>query len=184
MSDEKVLLSRSEYARRRGCSAEAIRKAVKSGKIILVNEKVDVAQADAALSKGSKNSEGADYWSEKTRHEKVKADLAEIELAEKQKEVVGVQEVVEKVERIFTTIRQKILAMPTKATPLIMAEDGELGVKLQLESCCHEVLSELSSYVESGDWIRSGSDKKRTNAKATTKAKRKRVGTKRKNSKL
>lgn len=40
------LLTQSEYAKHRGCSAVAVHKAVKAGRISLINDKIDPAVAD------------------------------------------------------------------------------------------------------------------------------------------
>ncbi|MFN8992033.1 MAG: hypothetical protein ACK5YP_18830 [Betaproteobacteria bacterium] len=41
------LLTISEYARRRGCTEGAVRKAIRSGRIMLIDGKVDPVAADA-----------------------------------------------------------------------------------------------------------------------------------------
>ena len=57
---------------------------------------------------------GGDLRAERTRHEKLKADLAEIELTEKVGELIPVDLVIEKVGGMLVTIKSKLLAIPGK----------------------------------------------------------------------
>lgn len=45
--DQVKLMTQAEYAAHRGCSAVAVFKAVKSGRISLIDKKIDAASADA-----------------------------------------------------------------------------------------------------------------------------------------
>ena len=61
---------------------------------------------------------GGDLTAERTRHEALKADLAEIELAEKVGELIPVDLVIEKVGATLITVKSKLLAItPVNVQP-------------------------------------------------------------------
>lgn len=171
------LISQREYARRRGIAPSLVNKYVKQGKIKLKNGKINPDQAGKALEQGG--DAGTDYWKEKARHEKWKADLAEIEVAKKKHELVPVELVTEHLEKMLTAVRQKIMSLPTKSAPLIFSEESVAGMRAVLEREVDENLNELSSYnpekPNGGLKVSVPGDKKRSRkAKAVPKVKRKR----------
>jgi len=95
----------------------------------------------------------SEYWQEKARHEKIKADIATLELAEKQKNLVSVHEVKSQLDRVNAIIRKRLLEIPDNVTPFIMEEETLEGKQICLEQEVYMALSELSFVLsgESGD---------------------------------
>lgn len=177
-------LSQAKAAKAANCSQQYISKLIKQG-LLEANEKKEVRVADVKTrlkaKKEAKDDNG--YWKHKGRHEKAKADLAEIELEEKLADLVPVEQVVKHLAKVFTAIRQRLLGMPAKLTPLIQAEESGVGIRNVLESDINEALQELATYdpgtgkTASGPRRANGRDKNSSpKAKAAPKIKRKRMG--------
>lgn len=139
-------VSQSQVAREVGCSQQYISMLIKQG--LPSNPKKQVRKKDvvARLGKDKKKNNGPDYWSEKARHEKIKADLAELELAEKNRELIPQHLIEEHLTKMFISIRQKLLTLPTKAAPMLHAKKPIHHVKKYLEAEIHQILSELANY--------------------------------------
>ena len=106
--DQVKLMTQAEYALHRGCSAVAVFKAVKSGRITLIDKKIDAAVADSQWIANSRqsaiikphmptrppierivpepndpaNSQVDDYQVSRARREAAEASIAEIKEAE------------------------------------------------------------------------------------------------------
>ena len=91
---------------------------------------------------GNREQAGGDLTAERTRHEKIKADLAEIELTEKIGELIPVDLVIEKIGTMLVTIKSKLLAIPGKC-PV----KSRQKVKAEIRAG----LVELSKSIK-GDW--------------------------------
>ncbi|MBI5427668.1 MAG: hypothetical protein HZA02_05225 [Nitrospinae bacterium] len=118
----------------------------------MVTGKVDVSAADQALGIDAEretmpggNLGSPDYWEQKARHEKLKADLTEIELKAKRGELVPLDDVMDEIEKTFTALRQRILAVPTKAAPMVFGLKTLAEIKKVLDDEIHETLVELST---------------------------------------
>jgi hypothetical protein len=148
------LVTQSEYARRRGCSEAAVRRAVKDGRISLLAGKLDPTAADAQWARntrvraGSKPADSANlgapggaaaagegaaptredndaYWAVKARREKAEADMAELKLAEQTGELVRRAEVEAIHSRHAALFREALLQMSTRITPIIAGYGGD-----------------------------------------------------------
>lgn len=143
------LVSQSEYARRVSVSHQYISKLVKEGRIKLVGGKVDIEQADKALGIGHGGEADAvdtpDYWHERARHERAKAAIAEIELAAKRGELVAIDDVCVEVEKMLTSFRRKILAIPSKTAHLVFGLKSLGEVRKILDDEIYEALAELAN---------------------------------------
>jgi len=139
-------VSQSQVAREVGCSQQYISLLIKQG--LSSNSKKQVRKKDvvARLGKDNKKNNGFDYWFEKARHEKIKADLAELELAEKNRELISQNLIEEHLTKIFISIRQRLLSLPTKAAPMLHTKKTIHYVKKYLETEIDQILSELASY--------------------------------------
>jgi hypothetical protein len=107
------MMTQAEYARHRGVSGVAVHKAVKSGKINLVDGRIDQATADKqwaqrvqarvpSLADGGKPAKvdappsgdsPANYFEERARRERAMADQAEMEAAKMRGDLVPVEDV-------------------------------------------------------------------------------------------
>ena len=102
--------------------------------------------SDAELDNKSKDDKAPNQWNEKALHEIAKRELAELDLKLKSNQVVEVDQIGDHLDKIFSTVRQKLLGIPSKVAPLVQAEEPVGGVRIVLESAIFEVLSELSEY--------------------------------------
>ena len=145
---------------------------IKEGRLHLINGKLNVEMCDAELNNKSNNDKAPNYWREKALHEKAKRELAELDLKLKHDQLIEVDQVGHHTDRIFSAVRQRLLATPSKIAPLCHAEDTIGGVRIVLELAVFEVLSELSQL----DPTKSKIEKVSGATKATAKANCKRVG--------
>jgi phage terminase Nu1 subunit (DNA packaging protein) len=167
---ERALVSRAEYARRRGCSHTAVNKAVKAGKIPLApgTDLIDPAVADLAWAMNRDQAqksaiagdgphtraaspiampalsvvpqEGTRAEAE-LRKEQAKATLAEIQVQRAKGEVVEVADVQQALSELVMTVKARMLGIP-----------GKLGLRFGLaaqrlaEDEIRTALEELSEY--------------------------------------
>lgn len=88
----------------------------------------------------------ADYHLEKARLVKLQADRAETELAELRGELVSASDVADAWAQMLSTIKMRILAIPSKsAKQLAIETDPAVVQELQHDMLC-DVLMELSEY--------------------------------------
>jgi len=136
-------LSQSKYAERRNVTKNYIGGLIKEGRLHLIKGKLNVAMSDAELDNKSNDEKAPNYWIEKALHEKAKRELAELDLKLKQDQLVEVDQVGDHLDKIFSAVRQRLLATPSKIAPLVHAEESVGGARIVLESAVYEVLSEL-----------------------------------------
>jgi len=141
------LLSQSKYAEHRNVTKGYIGRLVKEGRLHLIKGKLNVKMSDAELDNKSNDNKAPNYWSEKALHEKAKRELAELDLKLKSNHVVEVDQIGDHLDKIFSAVRQKLLATPSKIAPLVHAEESVGGARIVLESAVFEVLSELFQFI-------------------------------------
>ena len=130
MAKTEEYLSQSKYAEHRNVTFGNIGRLVKEGRLHLIKGKLNVEMSDAELDNKSNNDKAPNYWSEKALHEKAKRELAELDLKLKQDQLVEVDQVGLHLDLIFSTVRQRLLATPSKIAPLVHAEES---VKIRRE---------------------------------------------------
>ena len=166
MNKAEEYLSQRKYAEHRNVTKGYIGRMVKEGRLHLIKGKLNVEMSDAELDNKSNNNKAPNYWSEKALHEKAKRELAELDLKLKQDQLVEVDQVGLHLDLIFSAVRQRLLATPSKIAPLVHAEESVGGARIVLESAVFEVLSELSQI----DPTKSKTEKVSGATKATAKA--------------
>jgi len=172
MAKTEENLSQSKYAEHRNVTKGYIAKLIKEGRLHLINGKLNVKMCDAELDNKSNNGKAPNYWSERALHEKAKRELEELDLKLKSDQLVEVDQVGDHLDTIFSAVRQRLLATPSKIAPLVHAEESVGGARIVLESAVFEVLSELSEYVP----VEQKTAKVNRTTKTTAKANCKRVG--------
>jgi len=165
-------LSQSKYAEHRNVTKGYIARLIKEGRLHLIKGKLNVEMSDAELDNKSNDNKAPNYWSEKALHEKAKRELAELDLKLKQDQLVEVDQVGLHLDLIFSAVRQRLLATPSKIAPLVHAEESVGGARIVLESAVFEVLSELSEFVP----VEQKTAKVNRVTKATSKANGQRMG--------
>jgi len=123
-------LSQSKYAEHRNVTKGYIGRLIKEGRLHLIKGKLNVAMSDAELENKSNDDKAPNYWREKASHEKAKRELAELDLKLKQDQLVEVDQVGEHLDKIFSAVRQRLLATPSKIVPLVHAEESVGGARI------------------------------------------------------
>lgn len=139
------LITQSEYARRRGCTEGAVRRAVRDGRIALIDGKVDPVAADAQWARNTRvragsrptddanlqaggtpaardDDSGAGYWQSKSRREAAEAEIAELKLAELRGELVRAADVRTSLAKQVAAVREALLQLPARVVPLLAAD--------------------------------------------------------------
>jgi len=172
MKQTEENLSQSKYAEHRKVTKGYIGRLVKEGRLHLIKGKLNVEMSDAELDNKSNDDKAPNYWREKALHEKAKRELAELDLKLKHDQLVEVDQVGDHLDKIFSAVRQRLLATPRKIAHMVHAEESVGGARIVLESAVFEVLDELSEYVP----VEQKTAKVNRTTKATAKANCKRVG--------
>lgn len=98
-----------------------------------------------------------DWDKEKAIHERVKREMAEMKLAQMRGELHRSTDVEQVMNDMLASFRTKILAMPSKLAPLLLARDDVNQIRSFVEKECTEALEELARYdpekFYSGDYI-------------------------------
>jgi phage terminase Nu1 subunit (DNA packaging protein) len=92
---------------------------------------------------GDTDSDG-NKWRE--RMVKANALKAEMELDQMKQDLVKVEKVERYLDKLFTAIKQHILLMPAKVSPMLAGEDTEEGIKLVLEGEAQDILTLIADY--------------------------------------
>ena len=121
MQKTEEYLSQSKYAEHRNVTKSYITRLIKEGRLHLINGKLNVAMSDAELENKSNDDKAPNYWRGKALHEKAKRTLAELDLKLKQDQLVEVDQVSAHLDKIFSAVRQRLLATPSKTAPLVHA---------------------------------------------------------------
>ena len=161
---KKRYMTRAEYAKHRGCSAQIIGRYVKQKRLTLVKGKIDSKTADQELdkniqiqkksklrkkepeskSKTKKTVSDAEAFNKaKAKREKCKADLAELELQEKKGKLVSVDQVKKEGQDLYRRYRDQMLNVVIRATKKLLGETNEFKfretLKKEIESAIKRI---------------------------------------------
>lgn len=167
------LITMSEYGRRRGCTEAAVRRAVRDGRITLIDGRVDPVAADAQWARNTRVRAGSrpaddvnlragsappapaggqgaaadppveDYYLVKSRRERAEADLAELKLAELRGELVRVGDVRAAYAKRAAGLREAILQLPARLAAQLAAEADQAKCHDLLQAELHGILAQL-----------------------------------------
>jgi len=137
-----------------GASRQKVNKHIKAAGIKAKNGKYEVRAVLEVIVENRKRDNkllGSDparigQAEAKTRLISANAKMAEIELAEKEGRFVDIELVEEHLETVYTIIRQKILATPTKLAPSLVGIESRAEIQIILEAELAGVLGELANY--------------------------------------
>jgi len=166
------LISQAEYAKHRGCSEAAVSKAIKAGRISLIDGKIDPVAADAQWARNSRVRAGSgrppagpgalpgplagdgedpdtkpggdDYWNSRSRREAAEAELAEIELAERNGQVILVKAVEAVWAQALGATREHLLQVRARLAPLLAAESDAFKIEQLLDAEHSQALQHLA----------------------------------------
>lgn len=163
------LMTQAAYARHRKCSKVAVGKAVKAGRISLVNGLIDPTVADIqwqANSRARVSQHGGDqllleaasaveepvkvddYVTNRNRREAAEAERAELSLAEEKGQLIRVDAVKAAVAGVFSAARDALLQIPARLGPQLAAESDASKAQTLLHSEIHQALQLLAGATE------------------------------------
>lgn len=87
-----------------------------------------------------------DYLEEKTRHERAKRKMSEMELALMEGKLHDAADVEREMTKMLMAFRAKILAIPSKLTPILIAQTDFSTIENILQTEIYNALTELSEY--------------------------------------
>lgn len=170
-----MLVSQAEYARRRGVSRPAVLKAVKSGRIVLIDGKIDPEVADIQWAKNTAPRVQADAPTRaaaiepretlpdavepvslneaRARREAVMASLAELELAERRGELVSAAGVEKALASKILGARDALDALADRLSPLLAAESDASKVYAMLRREIRQALALLAAESRAPDAV-------------------------------
>lgn len=167
------LVTKTEYARRRGCTEAAVRRAVRDGRITLIDGKIDPVAADAQWARntrvragsrptddvnlstsgatggraGDDNDDEDDatgYWKSRARRERAEAELAELKLSELQGHLVRADDWAAALARRAAAFREGLLQIPARLSAQLAAEGDQARVHTLLEDKLRQVMDQLT----------------------------------------
>lgn len=147
-------LSQRAYARHRGVSHEAVRKAVNAGRIPMHEGRIDPAEADAAWERNSDPAKrratseslrtNAAYAHARAERERCRAEIARLDLARRRGLLMERAEV----ERLAFTrgrrVRDQLLALPAQLAAVIAGTEDPATVERVLEDAIDRALETLA----------------------------------------
>jgi hypothetical protein len=167
------LVTKTEYARRRGCTEAAVRRAVRDGRITLIDGRIDPVAADAQWARntrvraGSRPTDDANlsgsgatggrsghddidddtdsgYWKSRARRERAEAELAELKLRELQRELVRADDWAAALAKRAATFREGLLQIPARLSAQLAAESDQARIHTLLEDELRQVMDQLT----------------------------------------
>jgi len=126
-----------------------------------------------------------DYEEARARKVAAEAQITELELAKVRGELVVAEDVVAAWSDTLSSLKAKIISIPSKAAPILASEDSAGGCQKVLEDLIREALEELSNYdpkIDAANTQRAerSPEEGDVSAEAAPAPKRKRVGRPRK----
>lgn len=143
------LITKAEYARRRGCDPAAVTRAVQKGWISEIDGRIDPVVADVQWAanarsrtdskpatnlgaqlagvappdnaKGQPATEGS-YFAARARREEAEAKMAELKLQEQLGELVDAASVRTETARLAATLRESLMQLADRLAPVLAAE--------------------------------------------------------------
>lgn len=175
MTSKVTLISKAEYARRRGVAKSAVTKAIAEGRISEIGGKIDPVVADAQWAANTRARVGAptpppdpvqtpaldlvppvelpaaaaapadDYNSFRARREAADAELAEMKVQLERGKTIAVDAVRQVVATTFAGTRDALMQIPARLSPVLAAELDPARVHDLLVTELHAALARLST---------------------------------------
>ncbi len=149
----KIYCSTVELAMALNLTDRRVRQLRSDGVIeAMGRNKYDLAQALQGyinfLTGGADNTKEVsnDYHAERAKLTKAKRETAEIELALLRNEVHAAEDIMAVMSGMLMAFRARLLALPTKMAPMLLAQTELTKIQDILRSGVYECLSELSEY--------------------------------------
>jgi hypothetical protein len=166
------LITKAEYARRRGCDPAAVTRAVQKGWITEIDGKIDPVVADVQWAANARSradsrpataigaqlagiappssapSTGpteATYFASRARREEAEAKLAELKLQEQQGQLVRADLVRAATAKWAVAVRESMMQIPSRLAPVLAAESAAAKIHDMLQEEIRQALSVLVS---------------------------------------
>ncbi len=150
------LVTQAEYARRRGVAASVVCKAVKAGRLELVDGKVDVRTADKqwqertdadqqARGNGNRKTRGDGYYAAKTAREGYQAKQAQLDYEQRLGELVRRVDVEKAAFQKGRVLRDRFLSLPDRMAPIMAAESDANVCHAKMRAEILSILRELAA---------------------------------------
>ena len=141
----KNLISQTEAARRLFCHRSTVVKYINEGRLRRYSGgKVDEDEI-RDFAKNRTTGESPDYYVERARHEQYKADLAQLELKRKSRELIPLDDVNADWARMITAAKTRLLGLPSKVAVRLPNCDDVREMEQIIKASILEALDELSS---------------------------------------
>ena len=88
---------------------------------------------------------GPSAQAEKARLDKLRADVVELDLAQKRGELIPTETVIDMLVPLISNIRTKLIAIPSKAAPVVMQCRAEFEVQTELKRLINESLEDITN---------------------------------------
>ena len=165
-------MTQKQYAAHRGCSAVSVHKAIKAGRISLIDNRIDPAVADIQWSANSRaraparpapadaplpagagaagdgapaaDGKGGEYWDSRSRREKAEAAIAEMKESEMRGLLIRADAVRSAWSTKISSVRDALLQIPSRVAPVLAAETEIDRVTELLEAELRQALVQLA----------------------------------------
>lgn len=160
MSASQELMTKTQYAAYLHVGASYVSRLQKQGRLVLAPDgRIDVAATDAllkettAVPKRSKVVEQTpEYVDHKERAEKHRADLLEMDVAERKGTLLPLDDVKSTVMLVVTTLRTGLEALPDRVAPMVTAKSDEAQIRaimaVEVEALLDELTHALQRFVK------------------------------------
>lgn len=142
-----TLISKIQYSKHRGITKQAVNDLINNGKLVMVGNKVDVEESDKLLSPIIDN-EDLDYNEARTKEKNFQAKTAELQYLELTKVLVRKTDVEKNAFDNAVEIKNLLLAIPGKVSPIIQGKNNINEIKNILKDEIVNVLESLKSKYE------------------------------------
>ena len=140
-----ALVSQAEWARRQGISREAVRKQIQSGRLQLVNGKVDENQAKQEQISNIKTYSTRElFLKAKLENELERGKLLKLETAEKEQSLISADKVKDTLFRKGRAIREAFMNLPDRVASVLEMKDART-IHITLTKEIRAILEELTS---------------------------------------
>ena len=113
-----------------------------------VDEVLDwyIARLEKQLARGTdEEAEAAKKWNEELRILSSRADLQELDLAARRRELVSIADVEKQMTDLVITTKARILTVPARVAPELLGEQSRVMVQAKIEKSLKEALSHLAT---------------------------------------
>jgi|TARA_Y100000310_G_C20693733_1_gene824048 phage terminase Nu1 subunit (DNA packaging protein) len=149
LTSKRTLITQTETAKRLMISRETLLRYIKEGKLNRYEgSKIDEDELREYV-KRNKPANAPVLSREKARHEKYKADLAELELKRRRGDLLEVEEIKKDWCRMVTACKSRLLAIPAKVSPQLPGCENAREMERMIKQHINQALEELSN--ESSD---------------------------------